>query len=173
MFRNDLFLFIAYKLEGKGWYDEPTVYGITKRNYPEFYNRIDSLVRNNLPKSLIDKAIIDAYGFIYKKTKADKMSFPLNFLYFDFCFNSGSKIATKLLQQTINKITFANLLVDGIIGRKTLQAIKSFKGDKMKVLCMKYTMRRIQFVSHLEAHVGLINRISKLSNFIWSIMFKT
>lgn len=172
MLRNELFLFIAYKLEGKGWFDEPTVYGITEKNYPSDYSRIKSLVDNNAGKDLINNAIIDAYEKIYKQSYADKMLFPLNWIYFDFYFNSGL-MAAKTLQLVLNQKWHTKLAIDGIVGPKTIHAVETVLNTKEKLMLfsMQYTMERIRFVSTLKYCEGLINRIAKLNNKIWEIAF--
>ncbi len=169
MIKNELFRWIK-NWEGIGAPDQPTIYGITEANYPDYYYRIQTLVETKMPKELINIAVYDAYEHIYKQSNAHKLYFPLNWIYFDFFFNSGYT-AGKLLQETLNKKWGNNLIMDGIVGKKTIGAIKKVKDRRL--LCMQYIMRRIEFVSVLKEHHGLINRISKLSNFIWSNTFKT
>jgi len=168
MLRNELFRFIAYRLEGKGWDDIPTIYGITQKFYPQSYNRIKSLVDNGASKEMIDDAIMDAYNQIYEKSGAGKLWHPLNWVYFDFYFNAGLNAAI-VLQETINDfIGYETITVDGVIGSKTLKALNEFKGNLAFIGF--YILNRIKFYMNTNNKKyinGWINRTIKLAKYIY------
>ena len=69
---------------------------------------------------------------------------------FDTAVNTGFKTALKILQNSINKTTGSNLLVDGIIGNKTLNALKEIKTDKDKErLYCNYKSYRVLYYTNI------------------------
>lgn len=176
MLRNELFRFVK-KVEGEGAPDQPTIYGITEKWYPQHYNRIKSLVDNGASSDLIDDAVFDAYEQIYNACNADKLPYPLNWIYFDFYFNAG-KNAGKVLQTTMNHYFYTHLRVDGVVGKNTLIGLGeiSVRGKTNK-LTMLYATERINYYVSLgkittmggkeeDVRVGWINRANQLYNLI-------
>ncbi len=183
MLRNEIFLFIAKKLEGKKGTDKPTIYGITEENYPKFYYRIKTLAENNSP--LLKQAIIDAYNHIYESIHADKVPYPLNWYYFDFAFNAGEKAALKKLQKAYNVALNKSISVDGIWGPQTEKALQGLsKKETIAVLC-EYMILRRDFYTHLVSlksldkkkreefckyYPGWINRVGKLDRKVFHVV---
>lgn len=64
----------------------------------------------------------------WKKTNAGNIpNFNISFLLFDFAVNSGVSNAAKKLQTAINKeVSGSKLVIDGIIGQKTINAIDKY-----------------------------------------------
>ena len=171
MLRNDIFLFIAKKLEGKKGADKPTIYGITEEDYPKFYHRIKTLAENNSP--LLNQAIIDAYNHIYESIHADKVPYPLNWYYFDFAFNAGEKAALKKLQKAYNVALNKSISVDGIWGPQTEKALQGLsKKETIAVLCEYMILRRDFYTHHplRQYRCGWINRVNKLDKKVFHVV---
>lgn len=102
-----------------------TNYGITKAKARECgYNG----KMCNLPYETAKQIY---YNEFWKKTNAANMSnFNLAFLLFDFAVNSGVANAAKKLQTAINKVSGCKLVIDGIIGQKTINAIEKYTDKK-------------------------------------------
>lgn len=67
------------------------------------------------------------YKEYWEKTNASNIqNFNISFLLFDFAVNSGVKNACKKLQTAINKVSGSQLVIDGIIGQKTINAIEKY-----------------------------------------------
>lgn len=67
------------------------------------------------------------YNEYWKKTNAENIqNFNLAFLLFDFAVNSGVTNACKKMQTAINKVSGSKLVIDGIIGQKTIKAIDTY-----------------------------------------------
>ena len=169
MLRNDLFRFIAFKLEGK---HEPkgdiigeTAYGITKVYYPDEFERI----KNAKPEERED-VILAVYNELYEKSKAKYLKYPLNYYYFDFWFHKAVA-AVNGLQLTVNWIKQYRLLeVDGVFGPKTLLGVEQVINtlDKIDLVCNKFNNFRIEFYNKSHSHFsrGWINRVLRLSDFV-------
>ena len=119
---------IILKHEG-GYVDDPndlggeTKYGISKRSYPHL--DIKNLTREEAieiyRRDWWDKY---RYGDIKDQDVATKV--------FDLSVNMGPAQAHKLLQRAVNWVSDAGLVVDGILGPKTLLATNA--AEPMKVL---------------------------------------
>ena len=169
MLREKLFRWIK-NWEGVGAPDQPTIYGITEANYPDYYYRIQTLVETKMPKELINIAIYDAYEHIYKQSNADKIFYPLNWVYFDFYFNAGFN-AGKVLQRVLCIDFLYDLKIDGVVGKKTLKVLNELREDRDKQhkLVMLYALERITYYTHLKEYdKGLVNRAVELYKYIVS-----
>lgn len=69
-------------------------------------------------------------GYWGKTNAAHIQNFNLAFLLFDFAVNSGVKNACKKMQIAINKVSSSNLVIDGIIGSKTINAIEKYTDNE-------------------------------------------
>jgi len=113
-------------IEG-GYVNDPTdrggetKYGISKRAYPHLDIR-------NLSLEAAKKIYYDDY---WKSSGAEQMlRYELSLELFDTAVNMGQSISRKFLQQALNLMNrngrnFQDLLVDGIIGPKTITAYKT------------------------------------------------
>jgi len=164
---EDAFKFIAYELEGRGYSKHDaagaTIYGITKKYYPEYYSAL--LGATN--KEELDKTIELVYSSIFNRTKAKYLKFPLDILYFDFAFNAGEDDAGKALQKTLNLLG-AHLVVDGIVGKKTLASYENFKNIP-EIPLIYNAERRLFYIDNpqKEFRKGWLNRVSKLEEFVF------
>lgn len=78
----------------------------------------------NIPFYVVKEIYYNKY---WKKTNAANIqNFNLAFLLFDFAVNSGVANACKKLQTAINKVSGSKLVIDGIIGQKTINAIDKY-----------------------------------------------
>lgn len=91
-----------------------------------------------------DEALQDRVRLIYQKEFLDKcetnsLPFLLARAVFSCAVNCGVKRSVKLLQKTINQITTGDkLIVDGIIGNKTIQASQRFYSQSLGNLVNVY-----------------------------------
>lgn len=82
----------------------------------------------NIPFYVVKEIYYNEY---WKKTNAANIqNFNLAFLLFDFAVNSGVKNSCKKLQTAINKVSGSNLVIDGIIGQKTINAIEKYTDNE-------------------------------------------
>ena len=108
-----------------------TKYGISKRAYPNL----------DIKNLTLEQAKQIYYKDYWLKSKADKMPPKLSIIHFDTAVNTGVNTANKILQKALNKQGF-NLTVDGIIGNKTLSAVKNADIDR---LIADYTIERNKY----------------------------
>lgn len=111
---------------------------------------------------------LDHAKVIYKKgywdvVKADSLPHPLNLIIFDAAVNHGPNAAIKLLQQSLNSILKAgpSLVVDGIIGPKTLTAVKDVvsmdhnmwlqPNALVRYLCIDVLVNRVELYTSIIA----------------------
>ncbi len=125
---------------------------------------------------------------IYKKgywdvVKADSLPHPLDLIIFDMAVNHGPSAAVKLLQQSLNSIlkVSSSLAVDGIMGPKTLAAVKDVismdhnmwlqPNSLVRYLCIDVLMNRVEFYTSIITNNKsqerffkgwIINRVIKL-----------
>ena len=131
--------------------DDPggeTKFGLSKRAFPD-------LDIKNLTE---DDAKEIYFKHYWIPLKCHKLDWPLNIVLFDTGVNLGIKRASKLLQEAINSFGY-RLVVDGIIGPKTLKYAKMIDPSK---LALRLIRERVKYYSHLN-HLdkfknGWINR---------------
>ena len=112
---------LSFVLESEGGYSDnpadrggPTKYGISQKNHPE----------EDIKNMTIERA-----GEIYRSdywnpVRGDDLPAGVDYVVFDSAVNHGPKNAGKFLQKAANRL-MAGLTVDGIIGNKTLDMVKS------------------------------------------------
>lgn len=106
-----------------------TKYGISKRAYPD-------LDIKNLTK---EKAIEIYKRDYWDGNKCDLLPEGLNYAHFDTAINSGGNRAAKILQEA------AGVVIDGIIGKKTLAAAKKLSAER-------YLLFRLNFYCQIVRH---------------------
>lgn len=120
---------------------------------------------NGSMKTMTKDQARDIYREMYwKKPNFDMVadvSWKIAVLLFDQGVNMGPATAAKTLQRTLNALNregkdYPDLLVDGIIGRKTVDALKAFlnkrKDDGEKILCMTLlSVRMERYIEIVEA----------------------
>jgi len=166
-------------LENEGWYeDDPklidgeTILGIKREAHPDWpgWKLIDELKEKVSKEELKDQEFIkdnykDYYNKIielaidfYKKNYwdkfyGDKLPGIIPYQLFNFAINAGNyKFAIKKLQQALNYINynlFPDLVVDGIIGKKTLNAINKVK-EKNYIDILFYILKSMQYKHYLS-----------------------
>jgi lysozyme family protein len=131
---------------------------------------------------------LDHAKTIYKKgywdvVKADSLPHPLDLIIFDMAVNHGPSAAVKLLQESLNSILKAgpSLVVDGIMGPKTLTAVKDVvsmdhnmwlqPNALVRYLCIDVLMNRVELYTSIIASDRtqekffkgwIVNRVVKL-----------
>ena len=154
-----------------------TNYGITKAKARECgYNG----KMCNLPYETAKQIY---YNEFWKKTNAENMpNFNLAFFLFDFAVNSGVSNAAKKLQTAINKVSGSSLVIDGIIGQKTITAIEKYtdnefyhfyvgkieKGYIAEILKF-YTSLKNANTGFTKNGAGWINRVANNINFLMGV----
>jgi lysozyme family protein len=150
-----------------------TYKGITRKNFPSWkgWTIIDQykpLKHNqiiNLP--LLDEAIKDFYYInFWLPLNLDSINPKIAALTFDFAVNSGTKTAARALQKVTKDTTGAKIIVDGVIGKKTIDAINQAPAKKIFDALMQH---RVNFYKTLVANdpsqsifiTGWLNRLSK------------
>ena len=125
---------LIIELEG-GYVNHPadpggeTKYGISKRSYP-----------SEDIKNLTKQRAAELYKRdFWDKVKGDEYGWPVNALLFDMAVHSGPVQAVRTFQRT------AGLAADGIIGPRTLAALK----DADVELCARFLSARQEFLARL------------------------
>jgi len=108
-----------------------TKYGISKSTYPNL----------DIKNLTLEDAKKIYYRDFWLKSKAYLMPEPLAIMHFDTAVNAGVKNANKILQRALNRQGF-NLVIDGIIGEKTLKALKN---AVLQQLLSDYTIERTRY----------------------------
>ncbi len=108
----------------------------------------------------------------WNAVKADNLPYPLDLIMFDMAVNHGVNTAIKLLQKTLNSMLDFNLVVDGIIGQKTMTAIdKLTNTDHLRCLCSYVLLNRVElYMSIIQSNKTqekffkgwIVNRVVKL-----------
>jgi lysozyme family protein len=106
-----------------------TYKGISRVNFPNWPGWI--IVDKNKPlkyNQVIKNSILDAQvnGF-YKKyfwdsLNIDQLPAPVQGILFDFAINSGNVTAAKAFQKVLRDTTGAKIVIDGVIGKGTINA---------------------------------------------------
>jgi len=120
-----------------------TKYGISKRAYPML--DIKNLTLKQA-KAIYKRDYWDKCGAEYMKTP------DLKTLLFDIAVNHGNRRAKMMLQEALNLLNkngtiYKDLEVDGIIGRKTKEAIRLIKPH---YLSMALIAKRIEFFNKIS-----------------------
>jgi len=138
-----------------------TNYGITANTLESA--KIKGWVQSNVT---IINLKLDHAKTIYKKgywdvIKADSLPDPLNLILFDVAVNHGPGTAIKLLQQSLNSIlkVSSSLAVDGIMGPKTIAAVKDVismdhnmwlqPNALVRYLCIDVLMNRVELYTSI------------------------
>lgn len=112
--------------------------GVTQRNWEAY---IGKPVTEAEMKALTPQLVMPFYKKMYwDKIRGDDLPSGVDFAAYDFAVNSGIYKAAKVLQE------IAGAVSDGIIGPKSLEAIKAVPPDEMiSAICME----RLQFLKGL------------------------
>ena len=122
-----------------------TNYGIAKRFYPE----VDI-------KNLTKEEAKDIYRRDYWiRNKVEELPENLRHIFFDMCVNQGRGTAVKILQRACNA-KGADLAIDGGLGPKTEETIKTYKPSLDRVRCYR-----------LKHYYDLVNRKPEQERFLF------
>ena len=103
-----------------------TKYGIASNSYPDL----------DIKNLTLDHAKLIYKRDYWNKIKGDELPIGLAFHVFDMAVNSGVSRGIKLLQKTIGTTE------DGIIGAKTLAAVKSMDVNQAVQIYIKFNINR-------------------------------
>lgn len=120
------------------------------------------------------------YNEYWKKSNAGNIPhFNISFLLFDFAVNSGVSNACKKLQTAINKVSGSELVIDGIIGKKTIAAIEKYTDNEfyhffvnkiektyIAEILSYYTSLKNPNTGFAKNGAGWINRVANNINFL-------
>ena len=142
-----------------------TTWGITKEETREFGYKGNM---QDLTKDFAKNIYLKKY---YLGNKLDKVVNDKTALSIcDWAVNSGRN-GTKNVQVALNQINGSDLVVDGIIGNKTLEALNSI--DPGKFLEVYHNLQRIYYRSKIEADstqerflTGWLNRIERKEEYL-------
>lgn len=179
MLRYELFRFIAFKLEkvGEPVGDTPTLYGITRKYYPEQYELIKKAIERGNYSDLYN-TVMSVYEYIYKNSIAIKFSdyFPLNFNVFDMAFNKGPDDAIICWQMTYNDISNNDIVESGEWDDETENTLGILKVYNAWNLNDYYSYnRQIRYMTSTKNSnwvEGLVYRVIRLQKFIMSLKNK-
>jgi len=102
-----------------------TNFGVTQRTLGIARKTIACLPED--VKDLTEEQALLVYEALYwKPAKCDKLPHPIDLVVFDGAVNCGARTGVKFLQNALN-LFGAGLAVDGIIGKKTLEALRSVR----------------------------------------------
>ena len=154
---------IEFVLKHEGGYvfdrDDPggeTKYGISKRAYPQL--DIKSLTKEEA------KAI---YRRDYwEKIKGDELPFKVACVLLDSAVNCGVFKASLWFQMAIKQICKENIVLDGIIGKKTLKAFKSCKVCNVALFVIGLRIDHYISLNKTKYLKGWLRRVADLLKFI-------
>ena len=166
--KTEIFMFIAKTLESIGQPAKDhnkTIYGITKKWYPQSYAILKDLILSKTPQTEIDKAIISAYNKIWIKSNAYVISGNLAYFYFGFYFNS-EEAAVIALQRLIKKLYHSDIEVDGDLGPQTKGYMKIVT-TTTDIFWFNFYRRAHYNTARRTWRNGLMNRVFALENYIY------
>jgi len=102
-----------------------TMYGISKRSYPE--EDIPNLTRERAIKLYRQDFWCPLYDQIQSQAVANEL--------FDFGVNTSArewpKVAVRVLQESLRYLMVGPMVIDGVFGRRTLEATNSISQDRL------------------------------------------
>jgi lysozyme family protein len=113
-----------------------TNYGISKRAYPEVDIR-----------HITEEEVASIYRKDYwEKIQGDSLPPAVALLTFDFAVNAGARRASKALQSVVHAVP------DGIVGIKTIKAVKEAYSNDPDLLAFSYKEKRQEFYMGLRTY---------------------
>lgn len=99
-----------------------TIYGITKKNHPEVFNKVITAIRNRQdPWPIVMDFYYKEYWLPYAKFFTDYKYDPILFEIMEIAMNMGKNMAIRIVQISCN-IFDQECKVDSIFGEKTAKA---------------------------------------------------
>ena len=129
--------------------------GVTQRAWEAFLNRD---VTEAEMRALTPEIVKPFYKLSYwDKIKGDQLPAGIDYAAFDFAVNSGVSRAIKMLQQ------IAGVLVDGSLGPKSMEAIKSCNSEQtVEAICgmrLDFLKRLSNFDIYGKGWAGRVARV--------------
>lgn len=137
-----------------------TNYGISKRSYPQL--DIKNMTLNGACTIYVNDFIKPTYSDWWVSIGEPNMALFIG----GFAVNSGPKPALKIIQRLCNNVLDMSLLVDGVLGDKTLNAIEQLKEPLLseKQVRQKIIGSIIEYYTSLDRFniygKGWMNRVS-------------
>jgi len=143
-----------------------TVFGVARKRWPKWegWEYVDALKKNSTSISIAHVLAHDTnifikvkdfyYKYFWQKLRCNQMEDKLAEAVFDTGVNLGKKPAIRLLQRTFNVFFNGNLIVDGLIGRKTISALRSIKD--IYLFRKMFLTNRISLYIHI-CHIKPVN----------------
>ncbi|MGD9918591.1 MAG: glycoside hydrolase family 108 protein [Paenirhodobacter sp.] len=149
---------LADRIEG-GYVNDPrdpggeTKFGISKRSYPKV--NIKALTR--------DDAIAIYKRDYWDAMRCDDLPPKIAVVMFDCAINQGAGAAPRLLQNALGN----GIVVDGIIGPKTISAAHAAKEDDLVIQFIGWRLRRYAFTANSATYMrDWANRVLALQHFL-------
>lgn len=101
-------------------------------------------------KNLKKEEAIEIYKVKYlPRSKADQLPDNVAYTHLDFFINKWTE-ANKTLQEVCNDVLSTNLVLDGILGPKSMSAISIMTGGYQdEIICDLYNLKRMKFYHEL------------------------
>ncbi len=140
-----------------------TKYGISKRSFPDV----------DIKNLTVDQAATIYENFFWTPLHLSLFPPELAAVVFDTAVNMGKHHAITILQKTLNNISMGeSLVVDGVLGPKTLAAVDEFcqlGTTYIQNLCLEFLIHRLERYAHLASSqqlrpflLGWLNRVVRL-----------
>lgn len=125
-----------------------TKYGISQRTFPK---EDISSINEARAKDLYLK-------HYWRPSKAERLPDSIREAYFDMVVNMGQGRSVKILQEACNQ-KGADLIVDGLIGRKTIKASESLEKDRLTAFrVLHYAKIVLKDSSQMKFYYGWYRR---------------
>ncbi len=138
-----------------------TIYGVTAATLRQAFER--GVVGHNEIRRLTVEEARDIYQAMYwEPIGAPGLPEPLDLILFDCAVNHGVGGAGQLLQRTLNFVIAADLRIDGVIGQKTVEALKgALNGNSPEALALAVLAMRARL------YVKIVERDARQREFLW------
>lgn len=145
-----------------------TIYGITENYDHDDFKRLAKAYFDkdyDKAKAIAKEVYIKDYWLPNKCDKIDNAK--IAYMVFDTAVNCGAHTAGHIFQESINQVGYHDLLVDGIIGEKTLKAYANLpKGVVPDILLNAICSNRVKYYKTRRLFVafgnGWINRVNRI-----------
>jgi len=91
----------------------------------------------------LEQAVLIYYRLFWRPLRCEEMNGIVSTYLFDTAVNSGIYRAVKLLQSSVNAVSEESLVVDGIIGNRTISAVNNI--PIIPRLLLEFVSQRVKF----------------------------
>jgi len=142
----------------------PTNFGITQKTLSAWLGRPATIQE---VKSLTVATAIEIYAQLYySKPRINKLPTQIQEFIFDSSVNHGPKRAVRFVQKICNLCRFGPLVVDGIVGPKTIRAAFAAQ-EEMGVWFLAALLEERRQFSQEVFRAGWLNRVDEFDTFDW------